>query len=121
MFWTGYTATAMPTEYAQVPRLQKPSSAEDAVRALLRDICVAPPAQVPVLADLYFADDGAHLLVLRAGRDPLSDPALVWVGAAFLDATEWGRRLRVPLVPGVPVRVPWRYLAWLRHQLAMMG
>lgn len=79
-----------------------------------------PPVAAPTLADLYLGD-GAHVLALRDGPRPLADPSLTWVGAAFLDAVDWSRRLRAPLRPGVAVRVPWRHLAGLRQQLGVMG
>lgn len=121
VFWTGYADPALPEDFVATPRLQKPSSATELVRALLRDIGAPAPSKAPVLADLYLGPDGAHLLAVRAGHEPLADEALTWVGAAFIDVGEWGRRLRVPLSAGVAVRVPWRHLAGLRHQLAIMG
>jgi CheY-like chemotaxis protein len=121
VFWTGYGDSMVPADFSDAPRLQKPATAIELVRALLRDIATPRPVDRTVLADLYLATDGSHLLCVRAGRDPLEDDALVWVGAAFIDAADWSRRLRAPVARGIPVRVPWRHLASLRAQLAMMG
>ncbi len=121
VFWSGYAAPGMPAAYDDVPRLQKPSTVADVVRALLRDIAAPVDTRTAALADLYITDDGAHLLATRAGPAPLVDDGLVWVGAAFINVAEWSRRLRTPLRPGALVRVPWRYIAGLRQELAVMG
>lgn len=120
VFWTGYDAPALPGAFDDAPCLRKPAPLADVLRLLLGDLARGRPS-APVLADLYVAADGAHRLALRAGGALLDDAGLTWVGAAFVDAREWSRRLHAPLVPGVPVREPWRHLASLRHQLAVMG
>lgn len=121
VFWSGYATPDMPPAYDAVPRLQKPATIGEVVRALLRNIAAPEDARSAVLADLYIADDGTHLLATRGGPAPVGDPELTWVGATFLDAGDWSRRLRTPLRPGALVRVPWRYIAGLRQELAVMG
>ena len=121
VFWSGYASPGVPAAYGAVPRLQKPSTVGEVVRALLRDIAAPVEARSVALADLYVGDDGAHLLATRAGHNPLTDDGLTWVGTAFINPGEWSRRLRTPLQPGVLVRVPWRYIAGLRQELAVMG
>jgi CheY-like chemotaxis protein len=121
VFWSAYANPEAPADYDAVPRVQKPASATAVVRALLDGFARPVPEARPVLADAYMLADGGHLLVVRAGPDPHRDVDLAWVGTAFIDATEWSRRLRTDLVPGVPVRVPWRHVAGLRHTLAIIG
>lgn len=123
VFWTGYDSVGIPDPYREVPRLQKLEPTSDVVRALLHRLAAAagPVPAAPVLADVYLDPDGTHLLATRDGPEPLCDHGLAWIGATLLDTAEWGARLRVRLRPGVLYRVPWRYAANLRQQLAVMG
>lgn len=120
VFWSGYAAPPLPRAFDAVPRLQKPASVAEVVHALLRDVATPLP-HTPVLADLYMAADGGHLLAPRQGREPLDGDDLAWVGAGAIDWGDWGRRLRVPLRPGELVRVPWRHVAGLRQEMDVLG
>lgn len=123
VFWTGYGSLGVPETYRDVPHLQKAGPASAVVQALLRRLDARSGAAPtgPVMADVYIGDDGSHLLALRQGPHPIEGADLAWVGATLLNAGEWGRRLKVDLRAGVLYRVPWRYAASLRGQLAVMG